>query len=489
MTTLSLASAKSLLKALRLNPWRELAILCLIFMELSWIVPWFRLLASLHELTSTYTLFVLGTIMLLAYLLARGMALSGFPTLARSTIFLFFLGLSSLVGLKNLFYSHEAIGLFETLARLIRLVMDLNIWIPREFGTVLLILLVSIRGASLGLRTRDPDIMMRSFWVGILMLFLYGTITIGSQWLISEAWLYLFLLSSLLAMSAYRISTLNLRRGGQVIPFDRYRLLEIGLFIIGIAGLSILASDLTRNEPVFPLLLFIYYLLVRMILVAVILLASPLILLLAFFLPRGFTLPDQVSSLILWIMSILQQIQLWILKLQARAPKITFQKLLLYKPYFYAILVLGLLLVAVFLLKRRLEQDVDRPEMESEKIQSDQDFQGRLGFGIRRLAEQLLNRGRLRHTRRLFAAARIRRIYADLIDLSARQDQPRQQSQTPLEFLPVLVGVFPGRQEDLILITEAYLKVRYGELPETSQELEAVEAAWQRISASAPKKK
>ncbi len=32
-------------------------------------------------------------------------------------------------------------------------------------------------------------------------------------------------------------------------------------------------------------------------------------------------------------------------------------------------------------------------------------------------------------------------------------------------------------------MTEAYNRVRYGELPETATEVEAVEAAWQRLRA------
>jgi hypothetical protein len=38
-------------------------------------------------------------------------------------------------------------------------------------------------------------------------------------------------------------------------------------------------------------------------------------------------------------------------------------------------------------------------------------------------------------------------------------------------------------QPDLAAITYAYLRVRYGELSETLQEVEAVEAAWKRIAA------
>jgi hypothetical protein len=100
-----------------------------------------------------------------------------------------------------------------------------------------------------------------------------------------------------------------------------------------------------------------------------------------------------------------------------------------------------------------------------------------------RMASRLENALRFRRTGDLLAAARIRRIYARLLNLSASLDHPRPAAFTPLEFLPGLEALFPGMQADLATITNAYLRVRYGELSETLQEVEAVESAWKRISA------
>jgi hypothetical protein len=38
-------------------------------------------------------------------------------------------------------------------------------------------------------------------------------------------------------------------------------------------------------------------------------------------------------------------------------------------------------------------------------------------------------------------------------------------------------------QAELAQVTHAYLKVRYGELPETHAEVEAVERAWRKVQA------
>ena len=89
--------------------------------------------------------------------------------------------------------------------------------------------------------------------------------------------------------------------------------------------------------------------------------------------------------------------------------------------------------------------------------------------------------GRLQGRQRVQAAARIRQIYADLLDVCAGLDIPRPDSQTPLEFQKTILRVMPAIQRDLNTITNAYLKVRYGELPETREEVLAVETAWEQV--------
>jgi hypothetical protein len=44
---------------------------------------------------------------------------------------------------------------------------------------------------------------------------------------------------------------------------------------------------------------------------------------------------------------------------------------------------------------------------------------------------------------------------------------------------------FPGADEDVRVITEAYVATHYGEAPETDEELNAIRAAWERIRARA----
>jgi hypothetical protein len=87
--------------------------------------------------------------------------------------------------------------------------------------------------------------------------------------------------------------------------------------------------------------------------------------------------------------------------------------------------------------------------------------------------------------RELFTALTIRRIYARMEKLAGLRGYPRTLSETPYEYQRELYQAFPGQNDDIQTITEAYIAVRYGEVPENPAELETVRAAWQRLSQSA----
>ena len=99
-----------------------------------------------------------------------------------------------------------------------------------------------------------------------------------------------------------------------------------------------------------------------------------------------------------------------------------------------------------------------------------------------KLSQTLRGRSRLRPGQRLLAAAKIRRIYSRLMDLTTKLGTPRPPAYTPLEFLPVLESLFVEGVDEVREITDAYLRVRYGELPESNQEVQMVESAWQRVN-------
>lgn len=100
------------------------------------------------------------------------------------------------------------------------------------------------------------------------------------------------------------------------------------------------------------------------------------------------------------------------------------------------------------------------------------------------LGRRLLNRlGLLRQWR---AAASVRRIYRLMCRAASQAGYPRVGSETPYEYLPTLARVWPDLTAETRLITDAFIRVRYGEIPETEEELDAIRSAWQRLTTAEP---
>jgi cbb3-type cytochrome oxidase subunit 3 len=104
--------------------------------------------------------------------------------------------------------------------------------------------------------------------------------------------------------------------------------------------------------------------------------------------------------------------------------------------------------------------------------------------GWRRLADLLGFLRRFGIGPDLFAALTIRRIYARMEKLARTRGYPRAIAETPSEYQRELLQAFPGQPEDIRRVTEAYIAVRYGEVPEDPAELQAVRVAWERLKAS-----
>lgn len=165
-----------------------------------------------------------------------------------------------------------------------------------------------------------------------------------------------------------------------------------------------------------------------------------------------------------------------------------FRTLLKYKSWLLwgSVLLLGLFIISMAL--RRFARNGDLVgEGEYRSLLEQGDLMNILRANLRKrlevIAEGLGRVFGLRQATRLIAAARIRRVYSQLMELSAKLRNPRLASRTPLEFLPKLVALFPRLTTELKTITNAYLRVRYGDLPETREEVEVVEMAWNRVSA------
>jgi hypothetical protein len=84
--------------------------------------------------------------------------------------------------------------------------------------------------------------------------------------------------------------------------------------------------------------------------------------------------------------------------------------------------------------------------------------------------------------------ASVRQVYRQLLRWAAAGGYPRQISQTPHAYLYTLVGMLPVVREDLHLITQHYVKTRYGTFLPTEDELQEVRQSWHKIKQNRLKK-
>ena len=72
-----------------------------------------------------------------------------------------------------------------------------------------------------------------------------------------------------------------------------------------------------------------------------------------------------------------------------------------------------------------------------------------------------------------------------MIQIAREIGYPRDASETPYEYLKTLFQLWPEHRQEVQLITRAYVKIRYGEFPETKEEFEAIIVAWERVKRAA----
>jgi hypothetical protein len=82
-----------------------------------------------------------------------------------------------------------------------------------------------------------------------------------------------------------------------------------------------------------------------------------------------------------------------------------------------------------------------------------------------------------------YSLATIRKIYASLVRLATASGFPRREAQTPYEYRSTLHQAFAGCEEQVQLITEAYVRVHYGERSFPAAYVQRIRDAWLAIRA------
>ncbi len=333
------------------------------------------------------------------------------------------------------------------------------------------------RGAMLERGRLGPLAVMRSFKAGIFSL----TIFVFAEYVtrpaapdFSAGLLFIFLACALLALMGSRVSVLERLRGGHRNSFDLRWMGTAGSAAL-LWALASIGGGLLLAGRVDFLGRVVEYLAVGL----GALMAAPFLLLLALIQPAFDALVQKIPQVEGTPVPTPAAPELPdFTSLQQAADKVPPDM----RPVFLTLGGLALAALVVWVLRataERLENPAARPAFE------DAPESETLAEGLRRrfgaLAEKLRGAAGLSARERRRAAERIRQLYADFVEACARQGVARPPAVTPWEFVPLTESILPASRQDVRLLTEAYVRVRYGELPETEAEIRGVEAAWKRV--------
>ncbi len=460
--------------------WFVLAQACLAVMELTLFSLWYQGLFNMVPLAWPAQFGLLATVGVTSYALAKGMQASGTRLFVRQAFFLAWISLALLGTLRIMIYAGVDIGLREMVARPIQFITFEGSE-GAAFFHLLAILALIWRAVSLTGSQVSVYRIQVSFQLGLILLLIYGIAQAFSHPVEAIIGLFLYLFFALVSMSSARIASLAEARGGRVHRFSAGWLAGILLTGLGVVGLSILVGWLASGRlttEVIKVFIFIS----TFFAAGLLWILTPVVSLLARMIAGLFDLIERISRQAggIRLPRFLENLVIEITKLiEVAIPGIVAGRVVL-------LAALLILLLAVILVSLRFHSSRANPK-EEENSHTGENQETRLWRKIlQRLVPTTANLRR-RSPGQLFAAARIRRIYRQLMALSQKHGAGRLPSQTPLEFLPRLEELFPAGQEDLSLITSAYVKVRYGEYPETLSEVGDVQRAWDRIRRQARK--
>jgi len=319
------------------------------------------------------------------------------------------------------------------------------------------------------------------FHVGVLVLALFALVSSPRDMM---AYVPAFFFSQLLAVALTRVETISYASGGRRLPSSGWWL----TVLVGATGIVTLVAGVVSVVVLrlSPDMLFLW------LVPFIVLITLPLFVITLPFLGLIQSILKALSSAVLSVvnelMTLAQQIQNAMRRMVSFEPPPFILTVLRVIGYGIVVLVLLLVMVVVILVVRmvggrRTVQEGKEGE-QHESIWSSQDL-------LRKLRARLLDRlARLKNLAGiverfgaggLVTAWTIRRIYAQTVRLAASHGYPRPASHTPYEHLATLHQAFPGCEADLGQITEAYVGVHYGELPEHPDALAQIRAAFDRV--------
>lgn len=461
--------------AWRIRTWGYLALAALLLLDAIPITLWYQALFEPPALSDALIFLILLGILAFSFCIASGMELLHWKMPLRQAVFAAWVLLIMFISLKGLLYTRDLLGPIQLIGLPMRFILHGDAGESAFFHLIVIGLLVW-RGVSLANGPVTLNTVQSHFQTGLLFLLLYGMLFGPLHPSEATLGLYSFLFCGLVDMSAARIANLSELRGGRIPRFGAGWMFSILLASLLVVALAILVGQLISGriaEAINLVILVVFAIGTGLTLIIL----SPLFLLLSKIIPAIIDLFDQLIKR-LQNLGVLEQLQ--------KAIESVSQVLEKFVPFLLAgrglllVLILSVLLVVILLALRLRALQRETIEETETGSAGGEETSGLLKKLLNRMLHDV--RGLRRHSpAQLLAAARVRQIYRQLMALSHKLGHERPPSLTPLEFLPHLQQLFPEEELNVGVITQAYVQVRYGEYPETREEVQRVETAWENV--------
>ena len=471
----------------RVNWRREVIYPALAVAEISLITPWMLAFLSNGSKFSQEggARAALALVLFMLYL-TRAMDALRIRTLIQRLVILLVMSATIMLALRTVVFSGPQWSGWTWLGAPFAHLFSLSYLVPEELIVTLGVILLCWRGLRLAHHPLSIFDVMMGFQVGIVLLAAFivvNTVMTGQDITI---FVPSFFFSQLLAVGLVRVETIWQERGGRRAPFTGWwaaALVGSTGAVIGLAGVvSAAVLGLGPDKLLYWLgpVLAVITLPVALILLPIIALLGMIVEALAR------SLLDLQWSIVIQPLQSLgdpegsSQIPPAIQSvLRAAVSGLRYTKGLL-----TTLLVVATLVGVIWIVGRwRARREGEESELH-ESIWSGRALLRKLAGGLQQRLSRLRNLADLAGrfgAGGLFTALTIRRVYAQTVRLAASRGYPRPAAKTPYEHLATLQQAIPGCESELAQITEAYVGVHYGELPEQLDALAEIRAAFERI--------
>jgi hypothetical protein len=486
MTSGQKALSPNLRRYLRQMFWNELGLISLLVMELMWFLPWFRSITPTIQARRPGSSFAALLIFFLIVTISnRILRMTALRTAVHRFILIIILLLGIYSLLSILVYPNMGLSLGEIVGHTLISLENILEMIPEGFIVILMCIFLWWRGLSISsMGTLEIRSTERKFRLGILTLAAFGIIFRGKQvdYLISA--LPVYFASGLLAVTLSRTSSLGRGVTSYRLPYTGRWFLGMTIITFFTIVVGIITSRFLQSEMAYS----IYDLISQYFNKLITLLEVLLLPVVEFFVFLAQKVIDFLSRYIdpESFKGIVNQMQ------EQPTPEMPFDQgepLFRLPPEAIAAIVLVVLLGLIILLVRRANQQqrYATPMIEDggDTVRQPERFQSRIRKWLDQVREGIETIQQFGLGRRMIAATMIRRIYTLLLYTAADLGHPRHIAETPYEFQQKLSQIFPHHVEQIDLITNAYVQVRYGELPEEERIISKVEEAWALIEKEA----